>query len=132
MSVRLEAPYGSVAQITFLPNPELADEEGLDVLTIVRKAMDNTLYSYNRRPDDDKKRVSLNFNNIARTKILEIIEFIELYAGGFIRLVDHRNRSWKVILETNPTEFNVDKRASPAGGNESGSFTLVFLGKIVS
>lgn len=132
MSIRLEAPYGGVTQITFLPNPSLADEEGLDVLTIVRKAMDNTTYSYNRRPAIDKKKITFNFKDIARAKILEVIEFIELYAGGFIRLVDHRDRSWKVILETNPTEFNINKRASPAGGSESGSFTLVFLGKIIS
>lgn len=131
MSIRLEAPYGATAQITFLPNPDVSDEEGMDIETIVKKAMDNTTYSYNRRPDNTARRIALSFSNIARNKIVEVIEFFELYGGGFIRLIDHRDRHWKVMLENNPIDFTINKRASPVGGNESGSFELIFFGRRV-
>lgn len=131
MAVRLEAPYNSVAQITFLPNPVLSDEEAMDIQTEVFKSMNNTLYSYNRRPSSDDQKITLSFENVARGKILEVIEFFELYVSGFIRLIDHRSRVWKVMLDNNPTEFLLNKRAIPVGGNESGSFELIFFGKIV-
>lgn len=131
MSFRLEAPYSSVAQITMLPNPSHDDAEGMDIQTVVRKSMDNIVYTYISSPALDAKVYTLTWNNIARGKILEMIEFIELYGANFIKLVDHRSRIWKVLLETNPSSFTTEKRAVPAGYNESGSFTLVFVGIIV-
>lgn len=127
--LRLEAPYNATQQITVLPNPDLDDEEGYDITTLVRKAMDGTIYSYNKRPSTTEKRLVFTWTEAARGKILEVIEFIELYGGGLIRLIDHRGRIWKVILETNPTSFTILNRAVPAGFNESGSFTLSFFGK---
>lgn len=131
MAFRLEAPYGGVAQITALPNPALDDAEGMDVQTIVRKSMDNIVHTYISRPAIDAKVYTLTWNDVARGKILEMIEFIELYGADFIKLVDHRSRIWKVLLETNPSSFTTERRATPAGYNESGSFTLVFVGEIV-
>ena len=126
--IRLEAPYNATQQITVLPNAKFDDEESYDITTIIKKAMDSTVYSYNTRPSTDEKRISLDWENIARGKILEIIEFIELFGGGFIRMIDHRSRIWKVILENNPTSFSINERATPAGYNESGTFSLIFLG----
>lgn len=131
MTVRLEAPYNAVSQITVLPNPSLDDSEGMDVQTLVRKSMNGLMYSYISKPESDSKVYTLTWDNIARGKILEVIEFIELFGAGFIKMVDHRSRIWKVLLETNPNSFIMEKRADPVGYGESGSFTLVFVGKIV-
>lgn len=128
---RLEAPYNATAQITVLPNPDLDDEESYDIATLVRKSMNGKIYSYNSRPSSTEKRLIFSWTNIARGKIVEVIEFIEIYSGKFIRVIDHNGKIWKMILETNPTTFLIEKRAVPAGFNESGSFTLSFFGKQV-
>lgn len=128
---RLEAPYNSTRQITILPDPDLDDEESFDIVTLVRKSMNDKIYSYNSRPSTNEQRLTFTWDTAARGKILEVIEFIELYGGGFIRVIDHKSRIWKTILQTNPTVFSINSRAVPVGFNESGSFTLIFFGKQV-
>jgi len=140
--IRLEGPYGTVQRISILPNPRFADEESIDATTSLRRAMDNTVYTYNKRPDTLEKVVTFTFAGVGRGKMLEVIEFIELYTGGFIRLIDHKTppRVWKAILETNPADFTTASRSFPCGGgkikpsvsrDEVGDFTLRFIGLVV-
>ncbi len=138
MSIKIEAPYHATADIIFVPNPDFSDEEGFDANTVVRKAMDNTLYSYNRRPDLITKTLSFGWTNFGRGKMLELIELLERHAGDFIKLTDHKDtpRVWKVILDSNQTQFTIAGRSFPCGGAPSGrdersNFGLRFTGEIV-
>ena len=135
--IRIDAPYKAVERISFMPNPDFTNEEGYSVTAFVNRAVDGTIYSYIRRPDTDTKILSLGWTRFGRGKMLELIELLREYAGDYVKLTDHLDRVWKVIISNNDTTFTIDGRTFPCGGGTTGrhegtSFGLQFIGEIVS
>ena len=127
MTIVLEAPYSAPVTASLLPNPILQDDEGLDVNVNLRQSMDGTPYTYVK--SSLRSVITYTFENIGRGKLLELQEFVRLYAGVDIKITDYNGDVWKATIES-PVEFSTDVRSAPAGSirREAGSFTLTFTG----
>lgn len=128
MSVNLQGPWPGAVTTTILPNPELDNSEGRDISVDFRRSMNNTGYSYVK--SSDRKRISFQWEDLGRGKIVEVQEFFKLYAGSHILLTDFRGDQWDVIFADNPVVTEVTKRSDNSGGarKESGTLSLEFLG----
>lgn len=127
MTITLEAPWSAPATVTLLPNPILEDTEGLDVAINLRQAMDGTPYTYVQ--SSDRKVITYEFEDVGRGKLLEVQEFVRLYAGQEIKITDYRGDVWRATIDS-PIEFVTNSKSTPKGSvrQESGLFSLTFTG----
>lgn len=125
--IELTAPYDTPMTTTLLRNPQ-GDSRSNDVVMNHRRAMTGRHYSYVKR--SSRERLELQFTNVQRDKLREVEEFIRAYSGEYIRYVSPEGDVWRMLLETDPAEFSILRRAAPcgAGRKESGDFTLVLIG----
>ena len=123
----ISAPYtGPKVQIT-LPNVSIGDQRRLVGKVNNKLAMDGTRYTYIKTNND--RLLRLTWDMLSRTKIEEVIEFIEFACDKEIRIIDYESATWKVILLTNPAALEMDRRGSPSSQiEEVGSVTLEFIG----
>lgn len=130
--IRMMAPYATPMTITLLRNPELNNEEALDIKVDHRKSMDGTRYSYVN--SSDKYRLTWGWRNIDRGKMIEVLEFIYSYQGEEIMLVDWREDVWRAHILTQPFELETNIKHFPCGEAraEGGDFTIEFLAKRVT
>ena len=123
MSVFLQAPHPLIQTTTRLPNPNMEDTRNHEVVLTYGEAMDGTLYSYIHKSGNE--RLSYDFV-LTREKSLELIAFIEVYAGYHMRLINHLDEVWYVWLINDPSEF------SSIQVGEHNSVNLTFEGKKIS
>lgn len=132
MTVELQAPYAAPTTVTLLPNPVFSDSEGLDVTVDYKESMNGTRHSYVTNPGTTK--LTYEFQNMGRGKMLEIQEFLIAYIGEEIRLRNFKDEVWKVFITSDPHTFAHDQLSVASGGprQESGNFTLEFTGVKIS
>lgn len=125
--IKLAAPYATPMTITLLRNPDLNNEEGLDLVVDHRRAMDGTRYTYVK--SSDKRRLSWGWTNIDRGKMIEVLEFIYEYQGQEIQIVDWRGDVWRGYILTQPFELETNIKHSPCGEvrGEGGDFKIELL-----
>jgi hypothetical protein len=113
MSVYLTAPYESPAVTTRLPNPEFGDYDApMNEITIA-KSMNNTLRTFLKSKDGRRK---LNFTfNLTRGKAIELYEFYRAHIDDYIKIEDHRDRTWKGKFSVNP--IDLESTRSITGGS---------------
>lgn len=131
MSFELAAPFNAPTTISLLPNPQLGDEEALDTELVYDESVSGNPHTYVQRSGN--RKLTYEFANIGRGKMLEIQEFIHAYGGEQIRLTDHKGGIWRVVLATTNVGFITDKKTLSSGGprSEAGSFRLEFIGERV-
>ena len=132
MSVMIEAPYPRIQHVLQMPNPIFSDSKAIAAQMDFAKSINNTPHTYIVTNED--WLLNYSFDRVGRGKLLELIDLIENYADGKMRLTTHEDEIWKVTLETIPAQFIMDVRSFPCGGgaagrDESGRFELQFIGK---
>jgi hypothetical protein len=132
MTVRIEIPYPGFQRSILLPNPILTDSRSHVARINFGKSVNNTSYTYVMTNEDEQ--LVLKFEDIARGKILELIDLIERYGEDVMRITLHNGDIWKGYFENIPADFEISKLSSPAGGgvsgrDESGSFELIITGE---
>jgi len=105
--ITLSAPSEAPETASLLKNPEFADEQALSIKMTHSMAMDGTFYSYISTKGVDERKLTFSFTKVHRAKCLEILAFLDKYAGGRIRLKDHNGVLWTVRLLTEPQELRV-------------------------
>jgi|GEM_PF-2329795 len=128
MAVRLAAPVPLISTYTFLPNPEFGDTEGFTADVVVKRSMNNTLYSYVKQKDG-RKRLLMRFR-LTRMKALELRAFIRAYYRTEIELLDHEGQRWLGWITTNPNEFEYATAVTggSAGGRSLATIQIEFEG----
>ncbi len=119
--VILQAPHELIQTTIFLPNPLFGDEENIKDQTTIRRSMNGSIVTYNRR--NLGRGISLDFE-LDRMKLLELSEFVFSYISYNMRLTDHRGRIWRVVLLNSPTDFINSSRGR-------GQVKLNFEGEII-
>jgi hypothetical protein len=113
------ATYLKAFELTcILPNPQEEDNEGCEASIQVHTSVTNVVRVY-RRTGGFRRIVSTFVLTLAKAN--ELKTFISSYSGQWLELKDYRGRDWRVILTSNPVEFNEHKRYRA-------SVTLEFLG----
>ena len=98
----LQAPHSLIQTTTILPDPEWNDGEGIMSTVSVNSAEDGTLYTYVKRTD--RRKLGYTFQ-LTRMKALELKAFIRAYAGEKIRLTNHKDEVWVVVLSDDNFDF---------------------------
>lgn len=130
--IQLDAPYALPVVTTLLPNPDNGDEEAVDPSVNFRRTMNGTRYSYVK--SSEARRLTYNFSNVGRGKLIEMQEFYKAHAADEIRLTDFRGDIWRVRFVESEVSFSTERRSFDAGSvrKESGDFTLTFVGEKIT
>lgn len=113
---------GRSAGIT-LPNPKLGDRERLDLRVVYRRMMDGSVVSYIKGPVI--KTFELEFENLNRPKMIEVIKFLNVVAGQSVIYKDYNNQSWSGRIVNYPFETT---HVAP----RNNTFQIIFEGRSVA
>lgn len=105
----LRAPYPAIQTTTILSSPKFGDSQALTGTVQSLRMMDGTLYTY-VKSRSGRKKLRWDFE-LSRHKAIELREFIDVYYGSLLQLIDHDNVSWVGYLANNPFEFTGAGRA---------------------
>lgn len=131
--LRFDAPYSGVVTTIYVPNPEFSDTKGLASSINFVEAMDGTLFATKITNEDHQ--ITFSWSGVTKQKMVEIQEFVKAFIGVYIKLTDHRNRIWKLVILDIPAEFTVDNlRLNPTNSlrNEVGSLSITMVGRLIS
>lgn len=120
-------PNGSSTTV-ILPNPIFSDSRALDVEVQYYQTINGTRYTYIRQNDGIK--LVYTWEVLGRGKLLELEEFLQIYAGEIIQIIDHNSLIWDARLIPGSFSFTTSSLSKNAGGSrtESGDVTLEFIG----
>jgi len=102
MSVSFQYPYTTPTTTVTLRNPELGNNEQVDVKTMFKIAMDGSVHSHKRTPMN--QRLLLSFKNLSKTDVENFLTFLGTSSGSIVGYNDHEAVLWKGIIFTNPIE----------------------------
>ncbi len=106
-----------------LPCPELSDTEANLNSQVLKRSMNNILYSYVRR--NDLQKLSYTFL-IGRPKALDLQDFVDAHIDQIITLTNWKGEIWKVKITSSPLQFTSQGRFENEG--ERWGVTLEFQG----
>lgn len=109
--------FGGAGQTLILPSPQLGDRERIDLRFVYKRMMDGTIRSY--KMGTPITVLEIEFKNVNRPKVLEVINFLRATAGKIINYVDYREVSWTGRIMNQPFE-------STHVAIRDNSFTLIF------
>lgn len=101
--VILEIPDRAIS----LPPPEFNDGEALTDTVIVKRSMNNVLYSWVRKNDLRKLRYTFP---LGRPKALELRDFVYASIGQIIKMTNWKGEIWMVNITNNPVELVLKSR----------------------
>lgn len=101
--ITLQAPYELIATSITLPSPSYNNLINL-VTGIVNFKRSITGLKYTYLKVKNRKKFIYNFT-LHRNKSLELEAFIELYLDNNIKLINHEDEIWNVVLTNNPFDF---------------------------
>lgn len=109
--IYLMAPWDLIQTTTMLPNPELGDHRSKVLNVNVRNSIDGTFYSYKKSnityisgQGYHRYRLIWEFK-LRRGKADELKSFIEAYSGHRWRVIDWKERIYRVHLVNDPVDF---------------------------
>lgn len=108
-----------------LRNPMLGNSDQFDVKTRFRKSMDDTLRSYKATPE--MHTLLMNFVDLDKAKIDEVLTFFKNSGGYEIKLVDHRGVIWRGYIVNQPFEAI---SSGPADESDAGSLNRIEVSTI--
>lgn len=112
MTFIIQGPYPLMQSTLVLPSPREGNQKNLAATVQTMRAMDGTLYTY-VKTKRSRKVHQWDFLG-TKDKGREAVEFIELYAGGLVRVTDHEGTSIVGYITINPLEL--------AGGGRAGGY----------
>lgn len=124
----LKAPHPNYNITVVLPSPEWGNSVAGTASQQIIRSMDGSITTYTQTKDN-RKKLQYSFR-IARHKAIELQEFLKVYSGGPLKIIDHNDGSWVVFCTNNPFDFIDGERAYPFPGNEMQHITLEFEEKI--
>ena len=89
----LQAPHELIQTTTLLPSPKLDDTRMIKSSSTLKRAMDNTSYTYVKT--NTRYRLSWQFE-LDRGKAIELQEFFLAYCKFNVRVTDWRGEVWVV------------------------------------
>ncbi len=95
--------------VTYLPDPEFSDSEGLTAEISRKFSMNGTRYTYIKNKDQRRKLI-MQFI-LTRQKALEFHAFIQSYYRFQIHLTDHNGIEWSGYFTSNPFNFETPYRS---------------------
>lgn len=119
------APWPVVERICFLPNPEWNDTRQSNDDVQLKKALNGTRYTYVKTTYE--KTYSMTFD-LYRQKAIELLEFIEDFAGKQWRMTTHHDEYIDGYLMTNPSTFTMIGRAVYGSDTEKVTLPIEFRG----
>lgn len=126
MAIILEAPYASPVVATYVPNPSFENTEAIRATMTTYRALDGTAYAYPKKTNQFD--ITMDFTDIARSKIIEVFEFIKAYHGMYIKFTDWNNNVWKAsFLNETISSQTIARHTGLANLPEVGQFTLQLL-----
>ena len=125
---RIEAPFPNIQTTTILPSPEFGNSSGLVATVQILRSMDGTAYVY-KKNKQNRRKFQWSFT-ISRHKAIELREFIKVYYGSAIKIIDHLGDEYIVYLQNNPLDLSSGARAGGFPGDETQQVTLEFEEKI--
>lgn len=102
MSITFQYPYTAPTLTLTLRNPELGNNEQVDVKTMFKVAMDGSIHSHRQTPMN--QRLLLSFTALSKTDIENYFAFITASSGEAVKYTDHEAVVWKGLLVVNPAE----------------------------
>jgi len=129
----LQGPYAEPVTQTYLPNAMWDDSESVAATVRYLEAMDGTQYATVVSNND--RTLRLNWDSMSKDKFIELQEFVKAFAGDWVKVIDHRNRVWKVVFDTagiSATARGIRKIADVSRRYEYGSVSLVMTGRKIS
>lgn len=131
MAVTIYGSYSSLEAVIELPSPQYDDTVGLEVKLLYYEAMDGTPYSY--KQTNNERRIVMEFNNVKKSVLLSLNELLAAYFDEFVKIIDHRDRTWRAKILSPEHSFTVDwiRKQPDTQRHEGGSFTLEFVGEVI-
>lgn len=121
----MQGPYPNMRTTILLPSPKTGNMEQLRASVQILRTMDGTVYTY-RKPKRGRRLRRWDFVT-TKEKAKETKEFVKLYAGGLVRIVDHEERQHIGYMTVNPWESLGEGRAGGwANIEEAVRFTIEF------
>jgi hypothetical protein len=115
----LQAPGWNVA----LPNPELGDTQDQLGKVVVKRSINNGVYSYIKRSELQKLSYTIR---MTRNKSLELQAFVDANIANAITLTTYQGEVWIVKITNNPIDFVPKDRWYPT--RERVDVTIDFTG----
>jgi hypothetical protein len=126
MSVTLTYSGNSVV----LPNPTWGDQRKIHLRTRFKEDMLG--YTHGIVRNQHYYSLTFAFNTLRRSKSLELLDWLELYAGYVVSVTDHFGNSWSGnIMNSNPTIAVIKRGIGATATKETCSITLQFTGNSV-
>ena len=100
--ITMSYPARNPSSSIVLRNPVLGNSDQFDVKTRFRKSMSNTLRSYKSTPE--MHTLLMQFVDLDKDKIDELLDFFKQSGGNEIKLLDHRGVTWRGYISNQPFE----------------------------
>lgn len=120
----IKTPHPTYTTVLILPNPQFGDGETVVRDINIQRSMDGTPYSYLKTSSQVRLTYSLI---LTRMKSLELLEFLESFAGETWRLTDHKNDTYVGDLVTNNLQLQNFRRAVYSDGSVYSSLEQVSI-----
>lgn len=118
-------PHPATEVITVMPNAELRDAVSLQSRVLAKVSMSGVQYTnVKKQPDQELYRWQFD---CTRVKALEFWEFVKLYIGEKVKVVDHDGNVLVGYFRINPLQLNINKRAVICSSKEAVAIEVEFL-----
>ena len=128
MSFIVQGPYPLMQSTLVLPSPREGNQKNLAASVQVMRSMNNTVYTY-VKTKRGRKVHQWDFIG-SKDKGREVVQFIELYAGGLVRITDHEGNSHIGYVTVNPLELTGTGRAEGFPSGEVYRWTISIEEKV--
>lgn len=127
MSINLDAPYAIPEVGVILKNPIVSNTEALDSIITSHRTMNGILHTYKSTTGDS--RIVYDFKAVPRVKLLELLDFFQIYNSEKIKLTDFNGDEWEVFIEEESLtavmqQYSTLQNQIP----EEGEFKITFIG----
>ena len=128
MSFVIQAPYPLMQSSLVMPSPKQGNQKNLASTVQTMRMMDGALRTY-VKGKRGRKVWQWDFVG-TKDKAREAIQFIKLYSGGIVRIMDHEGVAHIGYVTVNPLELRGEGRASGYPSNEVYRWTISIEEKV--
>jgi len=123
--IQLFAPHPDAKQLMYLPNPEWGDVERLESTMQLHRSMNGAVVVTHIRKQVASRSYELDLQ-LTRMKSLEYLEFLAIWSGVKMKLVDHHAIERIGYVKVNPVELEKIRRSLVSDSTEAVSTRMEF------
>ena len=128
MSFVIQAPYPLMQSTLLLPSPREGNQKGLASTVQTMRSMNGKLYTYIK---SKRARQAMQWDFVGtKDKGREAVAFVSAWAGGPVRIKDHKEVLRVGYLTINPLELAGEGRAEGYPSGEVYRWTISFEEKV--